>query len=267
MTKVELYHNDMSSCSQKVRLVLEEKNIRWTGHHMNLRKGETRTKSYVKNFNKNGVVPTLVYKDDIIIESSIIMEYLEDKFPQNALRSSNPANIAQMRLKNRKIDDVLHSSIAIISSCIAFRYQFLENNNNEELTKLINLIPDKKRRDISKDTIFNGLDSKLLPNALLEYIKLFNELDAFLSNNKWLAGNHYSLADAAYTPYLTRFEHLNLSFLFEEKKYLCDWFAKVKQKENFTKAILKWNNNDYLSLMKEKGTQAKSKIVNIIPKS
>ena len=36
----------MSSCSKKVRLVLEEKNIRWTGHHMNLRKGETRTKSY-----------------------------------------------------------------------------------------------------------------------------------------------------------------------------------------------------------------------------
>ncbi len=108
MTKVELYHNDMSSCSQKVRLVLEEKKIRWTGHHMNLRKGETRTKTYIKNFNKNGVVPTLVYKDDIIIESSIIMEYLEDTFPQNALRSSNPANIAQMRLKNRKIDDVLH---------------------------------------------------------------------------------------------------------------------------------------------------------------
>ena len=142
------------------------------------------------------------------------MEYLEDTFPQNGLRPSNPANIAQMRLKNRKIDDLLHSSIAIISSCIAFRYQFLENNNNEELTKLINLIPDKKRRDISKDTIFNGLDSKLLPNALLEYIKLFNELDEFLSNNKWLAGNYYSLADAAYTPYLTRFEHLNLSFLF-----------------------------------------------------
>ena len=153
MNNIELYHNDMSSCSQKVRLVLEEKNILWTGHHMNLRKGETRTKSYVKKFNKNGVVPTLVYKDDIIIESSIIMEYLEDKFPQNTLRPSNPSNIAQMRLKNRKIDDVLHSSIAIISSCIAFRYQFLENNSNEELTKLINLIPDKKRRDISKDTI------------------------------------------------------------------------------------------------------------------
>ena len=80
MAKVELYHNDMSSCSQKVRLVLEEKSIRWTGHHMNLRKGETRTKSYVKNFNKNGVVPTLVYKDDIIIESSIIMEYLDNLF-------------------------------------------------------------------------------------------------------------------------------------------------------------------------------------------
>ena len=29
MPELELYHNDMSSCSQKVRLILEEKNLTW----------------------------------------------------------------------------------------------------------------------------------------------------------------------------------------------------------------------------------------------
>ena len=47
MPELELYHNDMSSCSQKVRLTLEEKNLTWKGHHMNLRKGETRSKEYI----------------------------------------------------------------------------------------------------------------------------------------------------------------------------------------------------------------------------
>ena len=31
MPELELYHNDMSSCSQKVRLTLEEKNLTWKG--------------------------------------------------------------------------------------------------------------------------------------------------------------------------------------------------------------------------------------------
>ena len=47
MPELELYHNDMSSCSQKVRLTLEEKNLTWKGHHMNLRKGETRSIEYI----------------------------------------------------------------------------------------------------------------------------------------------------------------------------------------------------------------------------
>ena len=56
MPNLKLYHNDMSSCSQKVRLVLSEKNLSWYSHHMNLREGETRSKEYISKFNENGVV-------------------------------------------------------------------------------------------------------------------------------------------------------------------------------------------------------------------
>ena len=264
MSNLQLYHNDMSSCSQKVRLVLEEKNLSWHGHHMNLRKGETRSKEYISKLNENGVVPTLIDGDQIIIESSIIMEYLDDAFPENSLKPKEAYNIALMRLWNKKIDEKLHSLIAVISSCIAFRHQFLEKYSIDEIKKLILLIPDKKRREISEDTIFNGLKSKFLPDAFNEYIKLFNSLDKHLSQNEWLAGDNYSLADASYTPYLTRFEHLNLSFLYKEKKFLSNWFSKVKKKNNFTKAILDWNNKEYLDLMKIRGDEAKSSINKMI---
>ena len=43
---LDLYHNDMSSCAQKVRLTLAEKGLEWRGYHMNLRAGETRTDEY-----------------------------------------------------------------------------------------------------------------------------------------------------------------------------------------------------------------------------
>jgi hypothetical protein len=35
-----LYHNDMSSCAQKVRLTLAEKGLEWESRHLDLRAGE-----------------------------------------------------------------------------------------------------------------------------------------------------------------------------------------------------------------------------------
>ena len=101
MSNLQLYHNDMSSCSQKVRLVLEEKNLSWYSHHMNLRKGETRSKEYTSKLNENGVVPTLIDGDQIIIESTVIMEYLDDAFPENSLKPKEAYNIALRRLWNK----------------------------------------------------------------------------------------------------------------------------------------------------------------------
>ena len=54
----ELYHNHMSTCSAKVRLVLAEKDVAWTGHLLDLRAGENLRPEYLK-LNPAGVVPTL----------------------------------------------------------------------------------------------------------------------------------------------------------------------------------------------------------------
>jgi len=41
-----LYHNDMSSCAQKVRLCLAEKGLSWESRHLNLRAGEHQQDSF-----------------------------------------------------------------------------------------------------------------------------------------------------------------------------------------------------------------------------
>ena len=71
----------MSVCAQKVRIVLAEKKLNWKDHHLSLFKGESRTDKY-KKLNPNGVVPTLVTENgEIIIESTVITEYLDEAFP------------------------------------------------------------------------------------------------------------------------------------------------------------------------------------------
>ncbi len=82
---LELFHNDMSTCSQKVRLTLAEKVLDWTNHHLDLRAGDQQKPDYMA-LNPNGVVPTLRDNGTVIIESTVINEYLDDAYPAPTLR-------------------------------------------------------------------------------------------------------------------------------------------------------------------------------------
>jgi len=55
---LELYHNNISVCSQRARLVLAEKGVPWTSHHVNLIKGEQLSLEF-KALNPRGLVPVL----------------------------------------------------------------------------------------------------------------------------------------------------------------------------------------------------------------
>src|SRR5579872_3093422 len=93
----ELYHNNMSVCSQRVRLVLREKSIEAKEHHLDLRACDSMTPEYLK-LNPNGVVPTLLHDGVPIVESAMICEYLEDLHPKPSLRPADPEARARMRV-------------------------------------------------------------------------------------------------------------------------------------------------------------------------
>jgi glutathione S-transferase len=57
---LELYHNDMSTCAQKVRFALAEKGVRWQSRHLDLRARDHQRPEYLR-LNPNAVVPTIVH--------------------------------------------------------------------------------------------------------------------------------------------------------------------------------------------------------------
>ena len=114
---LELYHNGLSSCSQKVRLVLEEKSLDWQGHDVDLLTGGQHDAEYVK-LNPNHVVPTLVHDGFVLTESTLIGEYLEDVFPDPPMRSSSPARRHEARLFLKQIDESVHPAASIVTYAI-----------------------------------------------------------------------------------------------------------------------------------------------------
>ena len=109
---IVLYHFHGSTCSQKVRLVLAEKDLDYESKSVDLLSGGQHDPEYVK-LNPNHVVPTLVDAGNVFIESTLINEYLEDAFPETALRPDDP--------KGRQRIDTLHPSAGVITFSIGTR--------------------------------------------------------------------------------------------------------------------------------------------------
>lgn len=260
---LELYHNDMSACAQKVRVTLAEKSLQWESHHLDLRAGDQQKPEYLK-LNPRGVVPTLVDNGRVVRESTVIMEYLDDQYPEPRLRPADSYVRAQMRLWTKRLDEGHHDiATATLSMGIAFRHQYLEKGE-QACEALIARIPDPIRRERRRDVIRNGLEAREFHTALRMWENLLTDMNRALDDNTWLAGDEYSLADAAYTPYLTRLDHLNLLSWIADRPKLASWYERIRARPSYDAAMKKWENRSYVGLMREKGAEAWPRIKSTI---
>jgi glutathione S-transferase len=74
---LHLYHDLLSSCAMRVRMVLAEKKLPWQSHVIDLATMEHATPEY-QSINPNGLVPTLVHDGRTYIESVDIIHYLDE---------------------------------------------------------------------------------------------------------------------------------------------------------------------------------------------
>src|SRR6476469_10084331 len=78
-----LYNAPQSTCSQRVRFVLNAKRLPFEEKRLDLLAGDQLKPEYLA-LNPNGVVPTLDHDGNIVIDSSVIIEYLDEVAPEPA---------------------------------------------------------------------------------------------------------------------------------------------------------------------------------------
>ena len=153
---------------------------------------------------------------------------------------ADPYARAQARLWMKKIDDYLHAACSTVTFAIAFR-RFLLKKTPEELEARFAAMPDPAYRERQRLSVLHGVAAPHVPPALAAYDRYIGEMEQALAAAPWLAGDGYSLADVAATPYVNRAAMLGMDRLWVGRRpRVEDWFARARARPSFATAITRW---------------------------
>lgn len=242
---LELYNASESLCSQKVKLVLAEKNLEWKNHLLNLLTFDNLQPNYIR-LNPQGVVPTLIDDDKIITNSAVIIRYLDKRFSNPRLAPTKPKLQEKMNgwidLQNCfPMRELMYGNFRGIEGIVLRRSVRMKE---KLLTQLLQLHPELKEQYTAKlkdvrqwnSTIQNTAEIADL-NAKIE--PMLDLLEEQLSQTDWLCGDTYTLADVVWTAVLNRLDKLKFGRLWEHntRPALESYFNRLKSRQSFALAI------------------------------
>jgi glutathione S-transferase len=167
---MKLYYNPLSTYSQKVLIAFNEKGIAYTPEIVDLMSPDARA-AYEK-VNAIGKVPFVVADDGRPVpESTIIIQFLEDRFPNSTrlIPAGDSEAARQVRFLDRMADLYYNDQV------VELQFQHLGMRPKDE---------DRAAR-------------------ARKYINLnYGHWDARLAKQPWLCGESFSLADCAAIPVL-----------------------------------------------------------------
>jgi len=227
---ITLYNNAYSTCSQKVRLVLAEKGIEWHDVQINFARNEHLTPQYLQ-LNPNGVVPTLVHDGDVVLDSSVIMEYLDEIEPEPPMSPDTALGRAQLRAWLRYFEEVTTTAVRPPSFNQAFlrRYAALSES---EFDAAVNARPLRKR--FIEKMGQSGFTDKDLLVSYENIVQTCARMEkALQERDRLLGGDRPSIADCCVAPLLDRMEDLGHAYLWDDQPAVKQWLARFRTRPSW----------------------------------
>jgi glutathione S-transferase len=187
---------------RKTRIALLEKGLQWETTWLDLAKGEQKKPEYLK-INPVGKVPALIDDGVVVHDSTIINEYLEDKFPAPPLLPRDPATRARARSFEDYADAYLAPSLFKI---------------------LMNLRKPEAEREQEK-----------IKEGEREVRDHFAFLDRELNGRQYFAGT-LSLGDISFVPPLANYERAGYT-IGPEFPNLHAWWERMKSRPSFARSM------------------------------
>ena len=228
-----LYNFPQSTCSQKVRLVLWEKNLPFTDHIVQHKTREHLSDWYLK-LNPNGVVPTLKHDDAVIIDSSVIMEYLDEVFPDTPMAPRDPVGRAHLRKWLRYFEEVPTAAIRVPSfnQFLVKRYATMPDADYQRMADA-----HPVRKHFYKRLAKSRFSDQETEESLDRLQQTVDRVEKTLAGHgaPWIMGKDLTIADPCLMPTIDRMNDLGLARMWTDRPHVAAWYARYQQRPAFQK--------------------------------
>ena len=222
-----LYNAAQSTCSQRVRFVLNAKGLPFEEVQLDLLAGDQLKPDYLA-LNPNGVVPTLDHDGAIINDSSVIIEYLDEiEQERESFTPAGPLERAKMRALMRFIDEVPAAAVRVPTYNLAFLPRFAAMSE-EEFQAFAESKPLRKEFMLAMGR--KGFPEKDMQSALARLARTYERMDSAIaeSGGPWLQGKQATLADVALMPAIVRMADLGLDTMWQDKPRVARWYDAIR---------------------------------------
>src|SRR5947208_5270670 len=222
-----LYNAPQSTCSQRVRFVLNAKGLPFEEIKLDLLAGDQLKPEYLA-LNPNGVVPTLKHDNKVVIDSAVIIEYLDEVVPErSSFTPRDPVKRAAMRSLMRFFDEMPAAAVRVPTFNLAFLPRFAAMSEDE-------FIAFAESKPLRKEFMLamgrKGFPQKEMDSALTRLRRSYERMDAEIekSGGPWLLGAQLTLADIALMPALVRMADLGRKNDWKDLPRVERWYEAIR---------------------------------------
>src|ERR1700738_3907291 len=222
-----LYNAPQSPCSQRVRFVLNAKKLSFAEVKLDLLAGDQLKPEYLP-LNPTGGGPTLDHEGAIIIDSSVIIEYLDEIAPAPAsFTPRDPVVRAKMRALMRFIDEMPAAAVRVPTFNLAFLPRFAAMSEDAFLA-----FAESKplRKEFMLAMGRKGFPEKDMDGAMQRLRRTYERMDTEIekSGGPWLLGGDITLADIAVMPAIVRMSDLGQETAWQDLPRLQRWVRGIR---------------------------------------
>jgi glutathione S-transferase len=196
----------LSPFSRKVRIILAEKNLDFT---MKAEKVWERRPEFLA-LNPAGEVPVLIEPDGTVIAATeAIAEYLDEVYRDKLLIGINPVDRAEVRRLTAWFDNKMNLEVTenLLGQKMMNRYHGQGQPNSQAIRAGHANLPYH-----------------------LDYIGYLVE------RRRWLAGDHFSVADLAAAAHLSTLDYLG-DVPWDDHEPAKEWYARIKSRPSFRQLL------------------------------
>lgn len=255
---LELYHHGSSACAAKVRLALAEKALDWRGHYVDLLAGEQFAPEFLA-LNPKAVVPVLLHDDRVILESTVICEYVDEVFPDRPIYPNDAYLRAQVRIWTKAVDEELHPACSALTYLASHRHTILRNGAGDFEAFLARGGAEGRAARLRKwEWIQRGFEAPGAADQLRVYLGYLHKIEAALDDGGWLVGDEFSMADIALAPYVFRLDCLSMAALWTGDRLprVERWYERLRARPSFAPALIGWMPRELDAEMRANGRKA-----------